>query len=347
MTEPSGARPEVVVLGDMRDIYHHGCDAVMGQLLAGLAESGLSVGTVLAGLDWAGQAELCLNAPLVVINGEGALHHDRPVVQTVLELAEKRRKAGLPTALVNSSWFANREADTRRLSAFDLVALRDPLSRAEASAAGIVSLDTPDLAIREALRQKQVLPDPAAPGAFMVSDSTKPELTKRLRSLAGRKGWTYLPVLRPPTEVRPGSKSRKIRRKLQWMRLLGPLAKHLVSPRYHAHLVGAPDLAAYGSGLLASRGVVTGRFHTACLCVGLGVPFVAIASNTPKIEALVRNAGLDPDLRLIPPEALATLDGVPPFTAAELAALTKFAADAEKGFAVLFERLGKLLPFSR
>ena len=346
MTAPSpSAVPRVVVLGDTRDLHHHGCEAVLAQLLKGLADIGMPADTVIAGFDWQAQTEECLSAALVVINGEGALHHDRPVVHSVLELAARRRALGRPTALVNSSWFANAPAATRRLADFDLLGLRDPVSREEAAAVGVTSLDAPDLAIREACQRRPTAPPaPPAPGPFMVSDSTRPELTRTLRRLARRRGWTYLPVLYPPTQPRPGAKSRKIWKKTRMARLLGPLAVWLMPPRYHAHLVGAPDLAAYCHALAGTGGVVTGRFHTACLCLGLGVPVLAVQSNTPKIAALLADAGLDPAKRMVEPAALATLTSVPPYTPEELAALDRFRSVSEVRFQQLFSRLRALLP---
>lgn len=155
----------------------------------------------------------------------------------------------------------------------------------------------------------------------MVSDSTKSETTKRLRALARERNWIYLPILYPPTEARPGAKSRKIHRKLKLARALGPLARYLVSTRYHAHLKGVPNIPAYVDTLAHSRGVLTGRFHTACFCLGLGVPVLAIGSNTAKIEALLNDAGLNPGKRMIRPEQLAGITDIPPFTDEELAAL--------------------------
>ena len=326
----------VVVLGDMRDLHHHGCEAVMAQLLGGLAENKMAATAVLAGLEWQPHADLCLRADLVIINGEGALHHNRPVIDEVLRLAEIRRAASLPTALVNSSWFANDPVLTRRLAAFDLVSLRDPASRREA--VGVSVIAAPDLAIREALARRSTAA-PVTDGTFMVSDSTRPELTRELRNLARQRHWRYLPVLYPPAQPRPGAKSRKIWRKLKLARALGPLAARIMSPRYHAHLMGVPDLASYCQALASSRGVVTGRFHTACLCAGLGVPFVAVASNTPKIEALIEAAGLDHSRRLVTRGELSGLAQVLPYSLDERRALDGFLQNAE----TWYEHVGIIL----
>lgn len=264
MTAPASVKsPNVIVLGDTRDIYHHGCEAVMRQLLMGLEDVEITPTRVLAGMDDPADTNDFLVADLVVINGEGSLHHDRPIVQRVLDLASRRKELSRPTVLVNTSWFANSPANTRRLAAFDLIALRDPVSRQEVASYGLDCFDAPDLAIREActFTKTDIIPD----GKFMASDSTRAEITKLLRGLAKKRGWNYLPILFTPKRARPGKKSGRIFMKIRLARALGPLAEILMSSRYHAHLVGAPDLPSYMNALRRSSGVVTGRFHTACL----------------------------------------------------------------------------------
>lgn len=332
--------PGTVVLGDTRDLHHHGCEAVLHQLIAGLTSAGLPPATVLNGVAWEPYGDVCLRAPLVVLNGEGALHHSRPLVESALTLAEKRRAAGLPTALVNASWFDNTPEQTRRLSAFNLVALRDGESRLAVRAAGIESLNAPDLAIRQAMQWRAVRPDVCPPGVPTVSGSTHPEVTRRLRAFAEKRGWRYLPILYPPAAPRPGKKSRKIFRKYRLVRLLGPMARWLAPPRYHAHLAGVPDMDSYCAALAAGGGALTGRFHTVCYCMGLRVPMAALASNTRKIESILTDAGLDVSRRMVSLESLA---GIPPFTDVEAAALEQFLGAAEREYAVLFRRIRLLV----
>lgn len=336
--------PRVVVLGDTRDLHHHGCEAVLSQLLGGLAESGIPADLVIAGMDWKSHADACLRADLVVINGEGSLHDDSSAVKNVLELASRRWKLGRRTALVNSSWFDNDSESTRGLAAFDLVAMRDPRSRREVLEMGIPTMEAPDLAVREGMARRPSEPWQEGVGPVMVSDSTRPEKTRVLRDLAGKRGWTYLPVLYPPVEPRPGAKSRKIWKKCRIARMMGPLAGWLMSPRYYAHLIGAPDLESYCRKLVESGGVVTGRFHTACLCVALGVPVVVVSSNTPKIEALLTDAGLDLTKRVMTMDGLQGMTGVPPYSPQELESLRQFRVTAEVRFEELFAAIRRLLP---
>lgn len=312
----------------------------MAELARGLSGCGLDIRHVLAGLKWGKMREICKAADLVVINGEGALHHDRPAVADVIALAKWRSELGKPTVLLNTSWFENAPDRGRDLGAFSLVAVRESVSARKISGDGGPSpLLVPDLAIAYAARSGL---RHSGGGCVMVSDSTKPTLTKELRKLAAARGWEYLPVLAFPEVQRPGEKSQKIFRRARIARCLGPLAPVLLGTRYHAHAVGVAETREYLRRLAASGGVVTGRFHTVCFAMAMGVPFVAVASNTAKIEAIVKDAGLDPGKRVLAREMLGRLDGVPPYDAEESDALKEFAHRALAGADAMFARVAKL-----
>lgn len=309
----------------------------MAEVAAGLGEADLPAPRMLAGLSWRSASDACLAAELVIINGEGALHHGRPAVAEVIELAKQR--GGKATVLLNTSWFDNPAELTRDLASFAIVSARESASAANIGAHGPQPRVVPDLAIRHALRSGIRW---QGGGPAMAGDSTKPDVTRRLRSLAARRNWDYLPALAFPETVRPGKKSRKIHQRARWARALGPFARFLVSPRYHAHAVGVASTRDYLSRLAASGGVITGRFHTVCFALALRVPFLAVGSNTPKIEAILSDAGLDPARRVIAPSKLDSLSQVPPFDADELATLDAFADRAEAEASRLFADIAAL-----
>jgi hypothetical protein len=331
----------VVILGDMRDLHHHGCEAVMSRLSAGLVSSGLIQPHVLPGLDWRPYVDLCMNADLVVINGEGALHHSRPAVSDVLELAEKRALLKKATALVNTSWFHNTPGLTARLKSFDLVATRDKKSADEIALHAPSPRVVPDLAIIHAIIHSAGDRGKNREG-FMASDSTTPAITRRLRHHAKIKGWYYLPVLAYPLQPRPGNKSRKIYRRCCLYAKLGPIGRLISSTRYHAHLTGVAETDEYLSRLSSCRGVMTGRYHSVCFAIGQKTPFLALASNTPKIESLLTDAGLSARQRMIKPSDMGQISEIPQFTESELAALDEFTLHAKNAASSLFKDLALL-----
>jgi len=332
---------KIVVLGDMRDIHHHGCEAVMAQVQRGLTRVGLPPQLILPGLDWKAAGSACREADLVVINGEGALHHSRPSVSGVLELAEQRRKDGRPTALINSSWFHNDEDLTKRLGAFDLVALRESQSHVTVAAAGVNCRMVPDLAISEAFDSQSKWGGVERSG-FMVSDSTRPEVTWKLEFFADRRGWDYLPVLARPVELRPSAKSHRIHQRVRLVDRFGPFARIFLSARYRAHCAGVASVDEYCGALARVSGVLTGRFHTACFALGLEVPMLIVASNTPKIESVLTDAGLDLSRRIVKLPELKHIVEVPPFSDAELSSLQKFLETTRAAHQELFSALQQL-----
>jgi hypothetical protein len=261
-------------------------------------------------------------------------------VADVIGLAKLRRELGKRTVLLNASWFHNAPERSRELGAFSVVAARESASAGKiAEDGGPVPMLVPDLAIAYAARSGVRY---QGGGRVMVSDSTKPGRTKWLRRLASSRGWEYLPVLAFPESARPGEKSRKIFKRARMARCLGVLAPFLLGTRYHAHAVGVADPQEYLRRLAASGGVVTGRFHTVCFALAMGVPFVAVASNTPKIEAIVRDAGLDPAKRVLSLEKVGKLDTVPALDERESAALEEFAHRAVAEVDAMFERIAGL-----
>jgi len=52
-----------------------------------------------------------------------------------------------------------------------------------------------------------------------------------------------------------------------------------------------PDLYAYISWMRTLKLYVTGRFHGVCLAMMLGIPFLAVPSNSHKIEGLLKDCG--------------------------------------------------------
>ena len=77
MPEPT---PAVLVLGDTRGLLHHGCELVVEGLLQLIQEAGATKVDVVPGLQGNTDRADVRHAELVVLNGEGMLHHDRPVV---------------------------------------------------------------------------------------------------------------------------------------------------------------------------------------------------------------------------------------------------------------------------
>jgi len=99
-----------IILNDTSTRYHHGCTRVMRLLLAGLERQGLNIiARSPARHDWAQDSVFLRaleNADVVVINGEGTLHHGRPAGAALLAVVD-HPACHAPVALINALWEEN------------------------------------------------------------------------------------------------------------------------------------------------------------------------------------------------------------------------------------------------
>ncbi len=328
---------DIVVLGDMRDLYHHGCNAVMAELTEKVAEISSNY-AVFFGMDWQENQQECLDAKLVIINGEGSLHHDKPVIAQIIELAKLRKERGVRTVLLNSSWLNNSDDLAQEMSVFDLICVRDGVSYQALQEHHQNLLFVPDFAIARAMKFKT---SDSEKRGVAVGDSTKAKVTKDLRQFAGSRGWEFFSILANPLEKKDSNKARKIFYKTRLAKLLCGFDEKLM-PRYFSHRVGADSLEGYLQQLSSFSAVVTGRFHTVCMCIALRVPFVAISSNTSKIESVLADVGLDVEQRFTKLESLERLDVIPDFSDEELGKIDEYLERAGQGYSNLWERVREL-----
>lgn len=326
-------RPRVVLMNDTSGRSHHGCSRVMRLLAEGLQRQGLQItARSPARHDWAADAGFraaLRDADLVVINGEGTMHHGRPAGARLLEVVD-HPDCRAPVAVVNALWQGNPDAWLGPLSRCALVSARDGQSRDEIAAAGIAVRLVPDLSLSAGASAQ---PGPRA--GLIVGDSVRLS-TRRALALAARRLGARALV---PT---------KTRRSALWrVWPTGPL----LSALYHgAAPFGLPPLrlAADEAGYLALLGHaemhLTGRFHAICLSLVTGTPVLAVGSNSWKVQALIAEAGLAPD-RLIPVEALGDLDGKAlqrPYTPNELRGIAAFLSRAQNEAESLFRDMAVL-----
>lgn len=331
---------DVIVLNDTRGDRHFGCTAVMRALEAGLSGVGLRVALSLGThVDWrnhAGFERALRSAQLVVVNGEGTLHHDRPAGLRLLEVAAAARAAGVPSALVNAGWQSNGEAYARAARDFDLVSARDSRSAAELRAAGIACRVVPDLSLCS--------PAPAAQArdGIGVADSVDRDVALSLSALRRTLRATVVSIHeRPQGAV---GRLRFLREILGKQDLPHPatLLRRLSARR--EQLAGSGGaLEGFLDQLAGLSLLVSGRFHACTLALVAGTPFVAAGTNSHKIQALVEDAGLaawraNPDLS---PQAVREV-ARQGWSTGEREAATDYVAGARAGARALFDDLGRL-----
>tara|TARA_R110002049_G_scaffold23781_3_gene84434 strand:+ start:39306 stop:40241 length:936 start_codon:yes stop_codon:yes gene_type:complete len=245
--------------------------------------------------EWRDNAEFdaALNrAALVVINGEGTIHHDRASGRRLLEVGEAARDAKKAIALINTGWEANGPALTKMLRNFDLVAARDTRSAMQMRKGTDTVRVVPDLSfysvgLGENLRDRSALARSGIGFTDNVDRNRALELELLRRSISGRTvsifsgdEGGYLKFLRNGLSLRQDPKNPR-------------RAFDLIRLRHRLWVNRSPDTADFKYTLARLKFLVSGRFHATTLAVALGTPFMAQASNTGKIAALAGDIGLD------------------------------------------------------
>jgi polysaccharide pyruvyl transferase WcaK-like protein len=93
----------------------------------------------------------------------------------------------------------------------------------------------------------------------------------------------------------------------------------------------------------ASRLVVTGRFHMACLCLLLDTPLIALPSNSHKMEGMLEDVGLAH--RVASPERLpyGEMEQLSRWTHSENQTVTRYVREAKNSINEMFRKMRKLV----
>lgn len=280
----SRQRKRALVFNDTRAERHFGCDLVMSELVRNLQARNIEViATYPAGTDWRESSHLpkCGDADLLVVNGEGSIHHpeSRPRAVYLSELGRyAKEKLGVPAYLINASVSDINESVATSLKDFDGIYVREPDSAATLSGFGLSSTIVPDLTVTAAFPERC---HRASSATICATDSVIPGHSEAIRSLAMQNSWPY--------------------RGMHWKRRWW---EKLLGVSNDRRTAGVTDFASF---LGAHQLVVTGRFHTVTMCIGMKIPFVAVESNTHKISSFVTYA-LGNARRIVPANHLVDMD---------------------------------------
>ena len=173
---------------------------------------------------------------------------------------------------------------------------------------------------------------------LVVGDAVRLDARQRLARLAiAMKAERYLPI-------------KTSQRAIFRAPLAGPAALWILFNAYNAVLAPkqpevllAQSEDAYIRAISRARMHVTGRYHAVCFSVMTGTPFLAIGSNSWKIEALLHDIGIDGrvlSMAVFGDIGPDTLDR--PFSRDEVAKLKTYLDGAVKSAEQLFADLAKL-----
>lgn len=292
-----------VILNDTREQPHFGCERVMRTIEELLARRDAEVTARAFGTDdWESNPRFLTalrDCDAILINGEGTLHHGRARGERVLKVVDHPLRKEKPVYIVNALYQDNPPGWSRYLEKVSLILTRDGKSHRALSR--IYSGE-----LHQALDFSLHMPHQAGapqPRQFLAfGDSVAPETTRLLLDkYRATEGATFLPIMRTLKSRRPEAPAPLRAWRDFYIRLHARLCR-----RRDANMKFSADDRAFLRQLEYSTLHITGRFHGVCLSVLAGTPFLAVDSNSWKIEALLDDLGLSRE-RLVTPEALRQL----------------------------------------
>ena len=295
-----------MVLNDTAAIAHYGCKVVMKRVVDVFAGAGYKVKTVSVYSTWRVHRKLIDTAAAVIVNGEGTLHHSAQRAQGLVAVAPYCRERGIPVFLINSVWQDNSDEMARQAEHFLLRFVRESRSEKQFADQGLKAKTVPDLTL--GWDYKAPKPAPQRSGRVYTDAVGMPatDLLYRLfREDSGARYITMTPPkghrgdysehpferLRPPLDETWWI-SAKLRARHLFKRTLLIRGKAKNAVRQLRGDLEMLPLDQFMGALDSSELVITGRFHGVCLCLLTGTPFLALTSNSHKVEGMLEDAGL-------------------------------------------------------
>lgn len=270
---------KVALINDTRSHSHYGCSLVMDNLVQLLQQYGFSVEwSWPVHKDWRLHQQELLELPkvdMVIVNGEGTINnsHRKKYAQALIEFAEFSCEHISPYCyLINATLFNNAELSYQQLKTYRAIFVRDRASLKELREQGCDGRWVPDLTFYGAASTACN----HVGNGVAVTDNTLRPMAKRLKGYAQEKGYQYITMSLAHPRNKSFWKSPRTFFKNTWNWWF-----------WDRHRSPKPN--AYIAQLKECRFVITGRFHTVTMCLKNRIPFVAIASNTPKIEHLLED----------------------------------------------------------
>ena len=270
---------QVLLLQDSRRLGHHGSSAVIQNIIRELSERGCSV--LSHHEQPVGLQQLSSQYSAVVVNGEVSLHSGQPAARAIAEAARACQAQGVPGYLINTVFDETDRDIVEALHGFTRIYARETVSRERMAVFGLQAEVCPDLSLCT-----PITPAWAPGGRVVVTDSTMSRISAALHAFARENDLEFL-TLRTMPEFAPGrrylfSARRRIGR---WFPDSYRLSKYASSI--------ANSSAFFRRMALGTRLVVAARFHSVCFCLKMGIPFLALPSRTHKVEAMLKDAGLE------------------------------------------------------
>ena len=334
-----------VILNDTSYESHHGCETVVKNIINLLNKNGIkTIDTNPVGINWLENTSFLENmskVDIVIVNGEGTLHHAQIRAKELVTIAKYvKNKLNIPVVLINSTYQENGDEVTEYMQYFDLVFVRETLSKNDLKQYDIKSEVVPDMTFYS----KYDLSHKKSNDVVGVTDSVYIELSENLYHTGLKNNYIYLPAL-----TNPKFRANSVKNILRYIKYnIYKNIKFIVqrfgyqfnhqSIRIFYYINGYEN---YIQQIANLKFLVAGRYHSLCFSLKVLTPFVAIKSNSHKIEGMLDDIGIGSN-RLISEKELENIE-IKEFSSEELMKIKKYIETAPLKIENMFKKIAKLL----
>ena len=291
---------KAVLLNDTSYELHHGCEKVVKNIKNLLILNNIKViDTNPTGHDWKNNHQLLRNiseSDIILVNGEGTLHHSQLRAKELITFVKYIKDyTDIPIVLINSTYQKNNDEMAACVKLFDLIYVRETLSKDDLSKYNIKSKVVPDMTFYSQfnLSKKSPTEDIGA------SDSVYVEISKKIFELCKEKEYKFLPALTASKKIRLNGFKNII--KFVKYNIYKNIKYILHQLRFRLfHEVDAKpyymdNYQNYIQEISSLKFLIAGRYHSLCFSLKTLTPFVAIKSNSHKIEGMLEDVGIGID----------------------------------------------------
>jgi polysaccharide pyruvyl transferase WcaK-like protein len=224
-------------------------------------------------------------ADLVLINAEGTIHHNSQYGLNLLKVIDILDDK--PSVLMNMTYQDNSLEYIELIKRFTKVYVRESMSQKELAHYGITSTVVPDMTFYSRYDCQIV-----RGGNMCITDSHDINKSKRLYELSKKMGYIFLPVLSSYHKYyNLKGYSKKV--KYGFFEKYGKFLDKFLNLKYgyKRYSYVMPE-EIYIDTLQKAKCIISARFHVICFALQTKTPFIAIDSNTHKIESMLKDVGL-------------------------------------------------------
>lgn len=272
---------KAVIVNDTSFEAHHGCELVVNNIRNLLLKNDIEViNTNPVWKNWEENNKFLKdlkNSDLVLVNGEGTIHHSQIRAKQLVKIAKYSKQLNKKVVLINSTIQDNDNDIIENLKYFDLIFVRESLSKKELEKYGIKSEVVADMTFYNQFN-KSFKRDKIG-----VTDSVFVDVTQKLFNLylSDIEKYEYLPILTYP---KFDNSFKDFLRKIKFYYFNQ-------NKRFFKFYTNNYD--EYITKIAQKEFLITARYHSLCFAIKTKTPFVAIKSNSFKIEGLLQDLELN------------------------------------------------------